>query len=263
MMTIVGPLSHHLERTITIKATRDTVFRYFTDSQRWASWWGPGSTIDPRPGGAVLIRYPDGTEAVGEVLEILPPERIVFTYGYAKGKPIPPGGSRITMRLAGEGPETRLHLAHEFDDEAIREEHMQGWRYQLSLFGNLVADEVHSGASDTVDAWFTAWSEPDASVREKTLSRIATPDVQFRDRFSLVDGIADLTAHVGAAQRFMPGIRLRRDRDVRHCQGTVLVDWVALGADGHERGRGTSVFVLNANGRIESVTGFWNRHPQG
>ena len=25
--------------------------RYFTDNTRWAAWWGPGSTIDPRPGG--------------------------------------------------------------------------------------------------------------------------------------------------------------------------------------------------------------------
>jgi len=186
----------------------------------------------------------------------------VFTYGYAAGKPIPPGGSRVTMRLAREGPETRLRLAHDFDDVAVRDEHVQGWRYQLSLFGNLVADEVHSSATESVDAWFALWSEPDAAVREQTLARIATPEVRFRDRFSLVDGIPDLTAHIGAAQRFMPGVRLRRERDVRHCQGTVLADWVALGADGQERAGGTNVFVFAASSRIESVTGFWNRHPQ-
>ena len=262
MMTVVGPLSHHLERSITIRASRETVFRYFTDSERWASWWGEGSRIDPRPGGAVLIRYPDGTEAVGEVVEISPPERIVFTYGYATGRPIPPGGSRVTVRLAGQGLETSLHLAHDFADVAVLDEHVQGWRYQLSLFGNLVADEVNSGAADTVDAWFATWSEPDAAAREQMLSRIATPDVRFRDRFSLVDGISDLAAHIGAAQRFMPGIRLRRDLDVRHCQGTVLADYVALGADGQERARGTNIFVLNARGRIESVTGFWSQHPR-
>jgi uncharacterized protein YndB with AHSA1/START domain len=262
MMTIVGPLSHHLERSITIKATRETVFHFFTDPGRWASWWGHGSTIDARPGGAVLIRYPDGTEAVGEVVEILPPELIVFTYGYAAGTPIPPGGSRVTVRLAREGPETRLRLAHDFDDLTVRDEHVQGWRYQLSLFGNLVADEVHSSATESVDTWFALWSEPDAGVREQTLLRIATPDVRFRDRFSLVDGIPDLTAHIGAAQRFMPGVRLRRERDVRHCQGTVRADWVALGADGREGAGGTNVFVFTAGSRIESVTGFWNRHPQ-
>jgi hypothetical protein len=55
----------------------------------------------------------------------------------------------------------------------------------------------------------------------------------------------------------MPGLRLVRAGDVRHCQGMVLADWVALAGDGPEKGRGTNVFVLDPDGRIESVTGFW------
>jgi hypothetical protein len=38
----------------------------------------------------------------------------------------------------------------------------------------------------------------------------------------------------------------------------VLADWTARGADGQDRGRGTNVFLLGPDGRIESVTGFWN-----
>ena len=41
-------LDHVVERTVTIAARRETVFRYFTDSERFAAWWGAGSTIDPR-----------------------------------------------------------------------------------------------------------------------------------------------------------------------------------------------------------------------
>ena len=44
---------------------------------------------------------------------------------------------------------------------------------------------------------------------------------------------------------------------MRHCQGTVLADWVARGADGQERGRGTNVFVFGPAGDIRSVAGFW------
>jgi hypothetical protein len=54
----------------------------------------------------------------------------------------------------------------------------------------------------------------------------------------------------------MPGIQLRRTGDIRHCQGTVLADWIGLASDGQERMRGTNVFVLGADGRIESSTGF-------
>jgi uncharacterized protein YndB with AHSA1/START domain len=260
-MTTPGPLSHRLERTVVIEARREIVFGFFTDTPRWASWWGAGSTIDARPGGPVVIRYPDGTEASGEVTEIVEPERIAFTYGYAKGRPIPPGGSQVTIRLEAEGSRTRLHLVHAFADEDVRDEHVQGWRYQLSLFANAVANQVHATAADIVDDWFGAWSEPDAAVREAALARAAAPEVRCRDRFSLIDGISDLIVHLDAAQRFMPGIRLQRDGDVRHCQGVVLADWVARAADGKERARGTNVFVLDPTGHIESVTGFWNQQP--
>ena len=84
-------LAHRLDRTIVINAPREAVFRYFTDSARWATWWGAGSTIDSRPGGRIYIRYPEGTEVAGEVIEVRPPERIVFTYGYVSGSPIPAG----------------------------------------------------------------------------------------------------------------------------------------------------------------------------
>ncbi len=252
----MSPLPHRLDRTVLIHATRETVFGFLTDTPRWAAWWGAGSTIDARPGGHLLIRYPDGTEASGDVIEVQPPDRIVFTYGYATGKPIPPGSSRVTIRLEGDRAGTRLHLAHEFADAGVRDVHVQGWRYQLSLFGNIVADDVNAGAAGVIDAWLEAWSEPDGDRRERTLVRVAAPDVRFRDRFSNVDGLADLIPHIGAYQRFVPGMRLERSGEVRHCQGMVLADWVALGTDGQNRARGTNVFVFGPDGRIESVTGF-------
>lgn len=258
-MTMTSALAHALERTVVIEAARETVFRFFTDTARWAAWWGAGSTIDPRPGGRVFIRHPGGVEVSGEVLEISAPERVVFTYGFVSGKPIPPGSSRVTIRLEPDGLNTRLHLSHEFADAAVRDEHVQGWRFQLSLFANVVADELHAGAAASVDSWFTAWSEPDAIRREEGLDRIAAPGVRFRDRFSLIAGIPDLVHHLAAAQRFMPGLRLTREGDIRHCQGTVLADWVARTGDGAERARGTTLFIFGAHGLIESVTGFWNQ----
>jgi len=256
------PLDHTLDRTVLIRARRAVVFRYFSDSARWADWWGAGSTIDPRPGGAVRIRYPNGIEAGGEVLEIDPPRRIVFSFGYASGQPIPLGASRVTVTLDEEPAGTRLHLSHAFGDAAVRDHHVQGWRYQLAVFANVVADAGHSGAEAVVDDWFAAWSEIDASRRTALLAARAAPGVRFRDRFSLVEGLDELEPHLAAAQTFMPGVSLTRAGEVRSCQGTALADWIARGPDGAELGRGTNVFVLDADGRIEDVVGLWSA-PSG
>lgn len=253
------PFPHRLDRTVVIRARPATVFGFFTDTHDWAAWWGAGSTIDPRPGGQVLIRHANGVEVSGEVLEVQAPERLVFTYGYASGSPIPLGGSRVTIRLDGHPSGTLLQLTHEFQDAGPRDEHVQGWRFQLSLFANAIADKVNASAAATVDRWFAAWSNPDTATRERALSAIGTVGIDFHDRFSCITGDDELRAHLAAVHRFMPGLRLERRGDVRHCQWHVLADWVALAGDGQERGRGTNLFVLDADGRIAEVTGFWVR----
>jgi uncharacterized protein YndB with AHSA1/START domain len=253
----VTTLTHQLDRTLTIEAPPEAVFRYFTDPERWASWWGEGSTIDPRPGGRVFVRYPGNTQASGQVVEIAPPSRIVFTYGYESGKPVAPGESLVTIRLEPIGRGTRVHLVHQFADAAVRDEHVQGWRYQLSLFANVVTGALHGDPNALADRWFAAYGETDEAARTERLSSIASDSVRMRDRFSAVEGTRELTLHIGAAQRFMPGFRLQRDGNARHCQGTVLCDWTAVGPDGQEKARGSNVFTLDPDGKIASVTGFW------
>jgi uncharacterized protein YndB with AHSA1/START domain len=251
-------LAHQLDRTVVIRAPREAVFRYFTDSARWAAWWGQGSSIDTRPGGGVRIVYPGGTEATGEVVEVASPERIVFTYGYTSGTPIGPGESRVTIRLEPHREGTRLVLVHLFADPSVRDQHVQGWRYQLSLFSNVVVDEANAGAAGVVDAWFAAWAIENDAERQAALTSIAAEDVQFRDRFSAIDGLGELVAHIGGALRFMPGVRMQRAGAVRHCQGTAIADWQAVGPDGAPRGSGSNVFVFGPGVRISSVIGFWN-----
>lgn len=248
-------MTYQLERSVAIQATPETVFRYFTDSARWASWWGAGSTIDARPGGRLYIRYPNGTEASGEVLEVEAPRRIVFTFGYASGKPMAAGSSRVTIRLEAEGAGTRLHLVHELETEEARDAHVQGWRFQLSVFANVVANEMFSAAANKVDAWFDAWSIGEEPARRAALTAIVTSGIRFRDQYAALDGLEDLVAHTGAVQRFMPGVRMARSGEVRHCQGVVLADWSAKELSG------TNVFVFSADGKINSVTGITNTMP--
>jgi len=250
-------LPHRLDRSIVIRARPATVFEFMTNTDDWAGWWGAGSSIDARTGGRMVIRYPNGVEVTGEVIDVQPPERIAFTYGYVSGGLVPPDGSLVTIRLESHPAGTLLQLTHEFRDEEARDQHVQGWRFQLSVFANAFANKVNASAAATVDHWFSAWSTADAAPRERTLGEIGTPEIRFHDKFSCIAGDADLKAHLAAVHRFMPGMRLERRGDVRHCQWHVLADWVAIGSDGQERGRGTNLFVLNADGRIAEVTGFW------
>lgn len=246
-------LPYSVERSILIQADRKTVYSFFTDSDRWAAWWGTGSSVEPRVGGAVRIRHSNGFESTGEVLEVSAPERFVFTYSLQAARPIPAEESRVTVRLEARGTATLVSILHEVADAGLRDLLPQGWRFHLSLFANAVADVTNAHAPQAADAWFALWTEPDAVARTTALQKIAAEEVQFHDRYSCLEGIAEVETHIGASQRFMPGVTLERRGPVRHCQGIALADWVAT-KDGMQVMAGTNVFVF-ANGKLASVTG--------
>jgi uncharacterized protein YndB with AHSA1/START domain len=250
-------LLHTLDRRVLIAAPRELVFRYFTDSERWARWWGKGSTIDPRPEGRVHIVHPNGVEMGGRVVSIDPPQMLVFTYGYKSGTPIPEGGSLVTIRLDEREDGTELNLSHAFADISMRDQHVQGWRYQLAVFANVVAREAHAGVGALADRYFAVWAEADPGRRAAELRAIAEEAVVFRDPYSCTTGIEDLNAHIEASRRFMPGIVLARTGEPLQCQGLALVSWTVKAADGAERAKGTNVFELGKDGRIARVTGLW------
>jgi uncharacterized protein YndB with AHSA1/START domain len=255
-MAMTTELSYELERTVRIGASPDIVFAYFTDSTRWAAWWGTGSTIDARVGGSLLIRYPNAVEAVGKIEEIDPPRRIVFTMGYPSGKPFPPGGSRVTITLENVAGATLLHLTHATVDPAARDQFVQGWRYQLSLFANVVLDTAYADAATRVDEWFAAVSQPDDAARAARVSQLAAPALAYRDRYSCVEGITEFLPQIAAMHRFMPGFTVTRRGDVRHRQGSVLVDWVQAGPGGAPASGGTGVIEFAPDGRVTRVTMF-------
>ncbi len=252
-------LPFSLEATVVIRARRDTVFRFFTDSARFAEWWGQGSEIDPRPGGRVLMRMPGATVARGEVLEIEAARRLVFTFGFERGTPMPVGGSRVTITLEDVAEGTRLRLQHDLATAEARDHHVQGWRYQLAVFANVTAALEHADAPRRVDALFRAWSEPDVAARRRLLEDSVTPDVVFRDIYSATSGLDDLHAHLAAAQVHLPGLRLEREGDLQHCQGTAVARWKVVAADGTVKGQGTNVYDLAPDGRIARCVGLWDR----
>jgi uncharacterized protein YndB with AHSA1/START domain len=243
-------LAFSLDRTVDIAARRATVFRFFTDPERFARWWGAGSTIDAVVGGGVKIVYPGGSTASGNVREIVPEQRISFTYGYDDpAKPIAPGGSLVTITLEELPGGTRVRLRHDVADAAVRDEHVQGWRYVLAVFAKVASDEAHAAAGDAIAAWFAAWNATTAERCRELLAPFVATEITFRDAYGCTAGIDELVIHILACQRFMPGVRLEARGKVRQAHGTALVDWTGGSITG------TNVFRSDPDGKLREVIG--------
>lgn len=70
------------------------------------------------------------TVASGTYLEVTPPERVVFTWGWEGDDEVPPGSTTVRIDLAADGDATTLSLEHSglpSDRAAVM--HEEGWRF--------------------------------------------------------------------------------------------------------------------------------------
>ena len=140
-----------VEVGVQITAPPEHVFGFFTDPARYVTWMGSQARLEPVPGGEYWIRMRDGFAAAGEFVELRPPHRVVFTWGWAdddaaqhvKGDQPPAdasalraGSSRVEVLLAADGTGTRLTLRHhDLATDQLREAHREAWTAYLARLG--------------------------------------------------------------------------------------------------------------------------------
>jgi uncharacterized protein YndB with AHSA1/START domain len=125
---------HELVREILIDAEPETIFPFLVDAEKHVEWCGTECELDPRPGGVYKALIQGQHQAVGEYVEVVPNERVVYTFGWdQEGNPITPGSTRIEITLHPEGGKTLVRLRHSgLPDAAAVTDHTQGWDHYLS-----------------------------------------------------------------------------------------------------------------------------------
>lgn len=114
-----------------IAASPETVFDFFTDPDKMVQWMGRSAELDARPGGAFRCDINGRDVARGEYLELEPPRRVVFSWGWeGEDSVTPPGSSRVEIRLEPDGEGTLLKLTHsDLPSADAAERHRHGWEH--------------------------------------------------------------------------------------------------------------------------------------
>jgi uncharacterized protein YndB with AHSA1/START domain len=122
-------------REIHIDAQPETVFEFFTDPGKITRWLATEATLDPRPGGICHQvhagdddRHPGPYYMHGEFVEVTPPNRVVFTWGFTNPEVrVPSGSTTVEVTLVPEGQGTRLRLVHRDLPASELDSHREGW----------------------------------------------------------------------------------------------------------------------------------------
>jgi uncharacterized protein YndB with AHSA1/START domain len=119
-----------VERRVAVPPER--VFAYFTDSAKWTAWQGTEAEIELRPGGSWRVNVTGDGFASGQVVEVVPNRRVVFTWGWEKNSPVLPGSTTVTIDLVPDGDGTRIRLTHSDLPSDQVDLHRAGWEHYAS-----------------------------------------------------------------------------------------------------------------------------------
>jgi uncharacterized protein YndB with AHSA1/START domain len=126
-------------REIQIDASPETVFGFFTEPDKLTRWLADEAEVDPRPGGINHQTHSGGPDNPagpyymrGEFVEVEPPSRVVFTWGFDNPDvDIDPGGSTVEVTLEPKEGGTFVRLVHSGLPESELAAHAEGWTDML------------------------------------------------------------------------------------------------------------------------------------
>ena len=146
-------MGYMLRMSRTFQAPRQRVFDVWTRPEHLSRWWGVQQDytaaiveIDLRVGGRYRLgmKAPDDTlhVVVGEFREVVPPEKLVYTWSWEQGMPDTTDmrETLVTIEFIDKGDSTEMVLTHElFPTEEARDQHDQGWKMMMeNTFGPAV-----------------------------------------------------------------------------------------------------------------------------
>lgn len=122
---------------VQVKASPQLVYEAFTNSTSLREWFCDIASVEPIPGGRVILGWNSGFYAAGEYLEVQKNEKIVLSW-FGRGEPAP---TRVAVTIIPANDGTKIHLEHQGvgagpEWEATTEEINKGWNSSLE---NLVS----------------------------------------------------------------------------------------------------------------------------
>ncbi|MGD9991487.1 SRPBCC family protein [Pseudonocardia sp.] len=149
---------------IDIDATPETVFAFFVEPAKLTRWLADEAVLDPRAGGVCVQVHPGEERGSGgpfhmsgRFVEVDPPHRVVFTWGFTEPEVgVPPESSTVEVTLRPNGSGTTVRLVHRGLPVSGTGDHEQGWATMLRRLGAAVARGPVDGLAMRHEIWIEA-----------------------------------------------------------------------------------------------------------
>ena len=123
-----------VRRETQIAAPPATVFAFLTDPEKILNWMGAEATTEAHPGGLYLVKGVGDRARVarGAFREVVPVQRLAYSFGWEGDEDVPPGSSLVEIDLIGRDGGTLLRMTHSGLPNATQcAGHDRGWVHYL------------------------------------------------------------------------------------------------------------------------------------
>jgi uncharacterized protein YndB with AHSA1/START domain len=115
---------------VELNAPATEVFRHLTTVQGLLRWMAVDAIVEPEPGGRLQWTHENGATMVGRFLEVDPPRRLVFAYGWQDNlMGVPPESTTVEIELEEHEGRTVLTLVHRGIPSEVVDDHEYGWAF--------------------------------------------------------------------------------------------------------------------------------------
>ena len=112
-----------------------------------------------------------------------------------------------------------------------------------------------------IDNHLAAYADPDTSRRSTTVQRIWAEGGQLIDPPLAATGHAGIVQQAAQLQGQFPGHRFVRSSGIDHHHGMLRYTWQLVAPDGRPVLDGLDIAQVDADGRLQQVTGFFGPLP--
>jgi uncharacterized protein YndB with AHSA1/START domain len=139
--------------SILIAAPPDVVFDHFVVPDLLVRWMGDWARLEARDGGLFAVDI-NGVVIRGTFVRIERPRLLEIAWGEAGNEAMPPGATRLLLRLTPTDDGTLLELEHHGLVVTEAKKHAVGWPHFLGRLGGLAG-----GRDPGPDPWAKAPSQ--------------------------------------------------------------------------------------------------------
>jgi len=132
----------------------------------------------------------------------------------------------------------------------------------LTLTASTSEEVEMADVEATVERWFTVLNETDAAVRAALVEEVWTANGRWVDPPFEGEGREAINGMVDTIYEAYPNHRFRRAGGIDAHHDSLRIRWELVSPDGDVVIAGTDVGVLDGDGRLARVTGFFGPLPE-